>query len=231
VCVYLFITLVSGLFILGVWVPGGFSGGPGHIFFLHGAPLCGVSVRYNLFKCLPGVGGGAVQVFLLLGSVVVSTVRFIWVLAGSGWRGCTGFLLLLFDGLVFSKLLILFFDSLQVVEEGYGSGGLWALAGADAIGASQVGFGESYRGLRGRGAGSEGQSCYVGGWGEKGCGLLWDLQSGLSDLPAEIWAGYCGQPAVCLWLDGVFGVEWCVTEPNFIILLFPVFFLFCFKIF
>ncbi len=53
------------------------SGGPGHIFFLHGAPLCGVSVRYNLFECLPGVGGGAVQVFLSLGSVVVSTVRLI----------------------------------------------------------------------------------------------------------------------------------------------------------
>ncbi len=30
------ITLVSGLFILGVWVSGGFSGGPGHIFFSAG---------------------------------------------------------------------------------------------------------------------------------------------------------------------------------------------------
>ncbi len=30
-------------------------------------------------------------------------------LAGGEWRGCTGFLLVLFVGLVFSKLLILFF--------------------------------------------------------------------------------------------------------------------------
>ena len=44
------ITLVSGLFILGVWVPGGFIGGPGHIF-LCGTPLCGVPGRYNLFEC------------------------------------------------------------------------------------------------------------------------------------------------------------------------------------
>ncbi len=61
--------------VLGLW--GVSSGGPGHIFFLRGVPLCGVSVRYNLFECLSGVGGGAVQVFLLLGSVVVSTVRLI----------------------------------------------------------------------------------------------------------------------------------------------------------
>jgi len=54
------------------------------------------------------VGGGAVQVFFFLGSVVVSMVRFILVLAGGGRRGCTGFLLELFVGLVFSKLLILF---------------------------------------------------------------------------------------------------------------------------
>jgi hypothetical protein len=52
-------------------------GGPGHIFFLCGAPLCGMLVRYNLFERQPGVGGGAVQVFFLLGSVVVSTVLFI----------------------------------------------------------------------------------------------------------------------------------------------------------
>ena len=32
------------------WVSGSFSGGPGHIFFLCGAPLWGLSVRYNLFE-------------------------------------------------------------------------------------------------------------------------------------------------------------------------------------
>jgi len=39
------------LFILGVLGPRGFSGGPGHIFLLRGAPLCGVPVRYYLFEC------------------------------------------------------------------------------------------------------------------------------------------------------------------------------------
>ena len=63
-CIYTFITLVSGFVYFGrAGSLGVSSGGPGHIFFLRGAPLCGVSVRYNLFECLPGVGGGAVQVF------------------------------------------------------------------------------------------------------------------------------------------------------------------------
>ncbi len=74
-CVYLFITLVSCSVYFGCWIPGNFSGGPGHIFHLCGAPLCGVSGRYTLFECWPGVGGGAVRVFLLLGSVEVGTVR------------------------------------------------------------------------------------------------------------------------------------------------------------
>jgi hypothetical protein len=39
------------LFILGLLGPRGFSGWPGHIFLLRGAPLCGVSVRYYLFEC------------------------------------------------------------------------------------------------------------------------------------------------------------------------------------
>ncbi len=64
-CVFIHLLRSSlDLFILGVlglW--GVSSGGPGHIFFLRGVPLCGVSVRYNLFECLPGVGGGDVQVF------------------------------------------------------------------------------------------------------------------------------------------------------------------------
>ncbi len=36
------------------------------------------------------------------------------------------------------------------------------------------------------------------------------LQHGLSDFPVEGWAGYCSQLAVCLRVDGSFGVEWCV---------------------
>ncbi len=51
-CVFIFLLHSSlGLFILGVLGPWGFSGGPGHIFRLRGAPLCGVSVRYYLFEC------------------------------------------------------------------------------------------------------------------------------------------------------------------------------------
>ncbi len=46
--------------VLGLWRVS--SGGPGHIFFLRWVPLCGVSVRYNIFECLPGVGGGVEQV-------------------------------------------------------------------------------------------------------------------------------------------------------------------------
>jgi hypothetical protein len=46
--------------------------------------------------------------FFLFGSVVVSMVRFISVLAGGGRRGCTGFLLVLLVGFVFSNFLILF---------------------------------------------------------------------------------------------------------------------------
>ncbi len=75
-CIYL-ITLVScSVYFWACWVPGSFSGGPGHAFFLRGAPLCGMSVRYNLFERQPGVGGEAVQVFLLLGSFEVGMVRF-----------------------------------------------------------------------------------------------------------------------------------------------------------
>ncbi len=52
VYIYSFITLVSGsVNFLACWVPGGFSGGPGHAFLLRGAPLSGVSVRYYLFEC------------------------------------------------------------------------------------------------------------------------------------------------------------------------------------
>ena len=48
-CLFYFMTLVSGSVYFGRVNPGGFSGGPGHVFFLCGAPLCGMSVRYNLF--------------------------------------------------------------------------------------------------------------------------------------------------------------------------------------
>ena len=51
-CIYTFITLVSGFVYFGrAGSLGVSSGGPGHIFFLHGAPLRGVSGRYNLFEC------------------------------------------------------------------------------------------------------------------------------------------------------------------------------------
>jgi hypothetical protein len=49
-CIYPFITLVSCFVYFGRAESPGFSGGPGHIFFLRGAPLCGVSVRYYLFE-------------------------------------------------------------------------------------------------------------------------------------------------------------------------------------
>jgi hypothetical protein len=75
VCIYLFITLVS----CSVYFWAGFLGISlaGRVIFFHlcGGPLCGVSGRYNLFECWPGVGGGAVRVFLLLGSVEVGTIR------------------------------------------------------------------------------------------------------------------------------------------------------------
>jgi len=52
VCIYPFITLVSCSVYFGrAGSLGSFSGGPGHIFFLRGAPLCGVLVRYYLFEC------------------------------------------------------------------------------------------------------------------------------------------------------------------------------------
>jgi hypothetical protein len=51
-CVFIHLLLSClVLFILAVLGPREFSGGPGHIFLLRGAPLCGVSVRYNLFEC------------------------------------------------------------------------------------------------------------------------------------------------------------------------------------
>ncbi len=53
-------------------------------FFLCGAPLCGMSVRYNLFEGWPGVGGGAVQVFLLFG-LCCGEYGTIYFNAGRGW--------------------------------------------------------------------------------------------------------------------------------------------------
>ncbi len=63
------------LFILGGLGSWEFSGGPGHVFFLRGASLCGMSIRYNLFERQPGVGGGTVHDFSPPVSVVVGTVR------------------------------------------------------------------------------------------------------------------------------------------------------------
>jgi hypothetical protein len=49
------------------WVAGQYR------FFFFGALMWWV--RYDLFECWPEVGGGAVQVFLLLGSAEVGKVR------------------------------------------------------------------------------------------------------------------------------------------------------------
>ncbi len=62
------------LFILGLDLWELFWRAGSYIFCLCEAPLCGVSGRYNLLECWPGVGGGAVRVFFL-GSVEVGTVR------------------------------------------------------------------------------------------------------------------------------------------------------------
>ncbi len=129
-CVYLFIKLASCFVYFGRVSLWGFSGGPGHIFFLCGAPLCGMSGWYNLFECQPGVGGGAVQVFPSFGlccggygtiEMWEGVVRFFLlssVCCLFSWQvvvcGRAPFLiiifliLVLFVGLVFYKLLILF---------------------------------------------------------------------------------------------------------------------------
>jgi len=60
--VHLLLSLV--LFILGLNLWELFWRAGSYIFCLCEAPLCGVSGRYNLFECWPGVGGGAVRVFL-----------------------------------------------------------------------------------------------------------------------------------------------------------------------
>ena len=91
--------------VLGLW--GVSSGGPGHIFFLRGVPLCGVSVRYNLFECLPGVGGGAVKVFFFW--ALCGEYGTTYLSAGQGWvAGLYRFSSGIIFCLVFSKLLILF---------------------------------------------------------------------------------------------------------------------------
>ncbi len=48
---YLYYTRLWFCLFWACWVSGSFSGGLGHNFFLCGAPLCGVSGRYNLFEC------------------------------------------------------------------------------------------------------------------------------------------------------------------------------------
>jgi hypothetical protein len=147
-----------------------------------------------------------------------------------------GYFFVLFAVLCFIILLI-FPYLLQMVEEGIGPGRLWAFAGADAVGASQAGYWDSHWGVGVRCAGIEGQSRYVGGWRKEGFDFLWDLLLGQPDLPVEVWAGYCEQPAVCLWLEGsFFGVEWrvCVIQIMtclFCHLLFIGLFCFCCKVF
>ncbi len=66
-CLSIYYVCLLLCLLLVCWVRENFSGRPGHIF-LCGTPLCGVSGRYNLFGCWPGVDGGTVQVFLFSGS-------------------------------------------------------------------------------------------------------------------------------------------------------------------
>ncbi len=86
-------------------------------FFLAGRVIFSVCVGLRCVECRSGTiylsaslgwVAGLYRFFFFLGSVVVSIVRFILVLAGGERRGCTGFFLVLFVGLAFSKLLILF---------------------------------------------------------------------------------------------------------------------------
>ncbi len=63
VCICPFVTLISCSVYFWGWIRGNFSGGPGHMFF--------------------SVWGSAMW--------SVGPVRFIRMLAWSGWRGCTGF--------------------------------------------------------------------------------------------------------------------------------------------
>ncbi len=93
-----------------------------------------------------------------------------------------------------------------MVEEEFWPRRLWAFAGADAVGASPAGYWDSHWAVGVRCEGLERQSRDAGGWGQEGCDFFWDLRLGQPDLPAEVWAGDCEQPAVCLWLDGCF--EW-----------------------
>ena len=60
--VHLLLSLVPFILGLNLWEL--FWRAGSYIFCLCEAPLCGVLGRYNLFDCWPGVGGGAVRVFL-----------------------------------------------------------------------------------------------------------------------------------------------------------------------
>ncbi len=73
----------------------------GRVIFSLCVGLCCVGCRAGTIYLSASLGrvAGLYRFFLLLGSVVAGTVRLIWVLAGGGRRGCTGFLLVLFVGL------------------------------------------------------------------------------------------------------------------------------------
>ena len=66
-CVFVHLILSLVLFILGLDLWEFFWRAGSYFSCLCEAPLCGVSGRYNLLECWPGVGGGAVQVFSSLG--------------------------------------------------------------------------------------------------------------------------------------------------------------------
>ncbi len=82
VCILSF-TLVSGLFILGVWVSGGFSGGPGHIFFCVELRCVGCRAgTIYLSACLEWVAG--LYRFFFFG-LCCGEYGTIYLSSGRGW--------------------------------------------------------------------------------------------------------------------------------------------------
>ncbi len=145
-CVYLYI-YYTRLWFWACWVSGSFSGGPGHIFFLRGVRCVECRAGTIYLSASLGWVAGLYRFFLPLGSVVVGTVRLkcgrVWTVFFScflQFAVCSLGRWLSVVGLPFPyKNIFLFwyylsvsyfisckfcFDSLQVVEEGYGPGGL-----------------------------------------------------------------------------------------------------------
>jgi len=94
-CQLCWLAVVCGLFYFGrvsfwrfLWRAGS--------YFLFCVGLRCVGCRAGTIYLSASLGrvAGLYRFFLLLGSVVAGAVRLIFVLAGGGWRGCTGFFFL-----------------------------------------------------------------------------------------------------------------------------------------